>query len=128
MYKKAVHILTMKLFADLERRRKQLESKASEEAAKKRELELAAEEKKNNEKEFAKNWEESRQGRVNSWLNFTCGKTFIYFFLIILKKIQTLVYIIFFHKFLRKNPSRIFRSGSFEYSRTKCDNSNKCNQ
>jgi len=75
MYKKAVHILTMKLFADLERRRKQLESKASEEAAKKRELELAAEEKKNNEKEFAKNWEESRQGRVNSWLNFTCGKT-----------------------------------------------------
>ena len=73
MYKKAVHILTMKLFADLERRRKQLESKASEEAAKKRELELAAEEKKNNEKEFAKNWEESRQGRVNSWLNFTCG-------------------------------------------------------
>ena len=92
MYKKAVHILTMKLFADLERRRKQLESKASEEAAKKRELELAAEEKKNNEKEFAKNWEESRQGRVNSWLNFTCGKTFIYFFLIILKKVHISIY------------------------------------
>ena len=74
-YKHAVHILTMKLFADLERKRRQLESKASEEAAKKREAELAAEERKNLEKEFAKNWEDSRQGRVNSWLNFTSGKT-----------------------------------------------------
>ena len=55
-YKNAVHILTMKLFADLERKRRQLEAKISEEAAKKREVELAAEEKKNMEKEFAKNW------------------------------------------------------------------------
>ena len=74
-FKQSVHILTMKLFADLERKRKQLEQKASDEAARKREAELAAEEKKNAEKEFAKNWEESRQGRVNSWLNFTSGKT-----------------------------------------------------
>ena len=74
-YKHAVHILTMKLFADLERKRRQLEAKASEEAAKKRESELAAEERKNLEKEFAKNWEESRQGRVDSWLSFTQGKT-----------------------------------------------------
>lgn len=73
-FKQSVHILTMKLFADLERKRKQLEQKASDEAARKREVELAAEEKKNLEKEFAKNWEESRQGRVNSWLNFKSGK------------------------------------------------------
>lgn len=73
-YKHAVHILTMKLFADLERRRKQLENKISEEAGRKREAELAAEEKRNMEKEFAKNWEDSRQGRVNSWLNFTGAK------------------------------------------------------
>ena len=64
----------MKLFADLERKRKQLEQKASDEAARKRETELAAEEKRNAEKEFAKNWEDSRQGRVNSWLNFASGK------------------------------------------------------
>ena len=64
----------MKLFADLERKRKQLEQKASDEAARKRETELAAEERKNAEKEFAKNWEDSRQGRVNSWLNFASGK------------------------------------------------------
>ena len=64
----------MKLFADLERKRKQLEQKASDEAARKRETELAAGEKRNAEKEFAKNWEDSRQGRVNSWLNFASGK------------------------------------------------------
>ena len=65
----------MKLFADLERRRRQLEQRISDEAARKRESELEAEEKRNVEKEFAKNWEESRQGRVNSWLNFKWGKT-----------------------------------------------------
>lgn len=72
-FKQSVHILTMKLFADLERKRRQLEQRASDEAARKREAELEAEERKNIEKEFAKNWEESRQGRVNSWLNFTSG-------------------------------------------------------
>jgi len=74
-FKQSVHILTMKLFADLERRRRQLEQKVSDEAARKRESEIEAEERKNVEKEFAKNWEESRQGRVNSWLNFKWGKT-----------------------------------------------------
>ena len=74
-------------------------SKASEEAAKKRELELAAEEKKNNEKEFAKNWEDSRQGRVNSWLNFTCGikHLLLFFLLLFLKKIH-IIYKNFFIK------------------------------
>jgi len=70
-YKHAVAILTMKLFADLERKRREAENRISTEAAKTREAQLQAEEKKNVEKEFTKNWEESRQGRVNSWLNFT---------------------------------------------------------
>ena len=70
-YKHAVAVLTMKLFADLERRRRELENRISSDAAKTREAQLQAEEKKNVEKEFTKNWEESRQGRVNSWLNFT---------------------------------------------------------
>lgn len=61
----------MKLFADLERKRREAENKISNEAAKTREAQLQAEEKKTVEKEFAKNWEDSRQGRVNSWLNFT---------------------------------------------------------
>ena len=70
-YKHAVAVLTMKLFADLERKRREAENKISNEAAKTREAQLQAEEKKTVEKEFAKNWEDSRQGRVNSWLNFT---------------------------------------------------------
>ena len=75
-YKQSVKILVMKLFADLERKRRTQEQKMSEDALKKREMELAAEEKRNYEKEFNKNFEESRQGRVNSWLDFTKGKTF----------------------------------------------------
>ena len=31
---------------------------------------MEAEEKKKMEQEFNKNWEESRQGRVNSWMDF----------------------------------------------------------
>merc|ERR1711915_947110 len=61
MFKKAVTILTMKLFADLERKRQANENKISEDARKQR------------EKELEENWEESRQGRVNSWLDFKKG-------------------------------------------------------
>lgn len=70
-FKHAVAILTMKLFADLERKRRENENKISTDAAKTREAQLNAEEKKNTEKEFAKNWEDSRQGRVNNWLSFS---------------------------------------------------------
>jgi len=73
-YAKAVNILTMKLFADLERKRRDMENRISEDAARKADAEQKAEERKNKEVEFAKNWEESRQGRVNSWLNFTGKK------------------------------------------------------
>jgi len=71
IFKKAVGILTMKLFADLERKRQQNEDKISEDAKKKRERELEDEDRKEKVKEFEKNWEESRQGRVDSWLSFT---------------------------------------------------------
>merc|ERR1712130_505699 len=70
LYKKAVGILTMKLFADLERKRQQNEDKISEDAKKKRERELEEEDKKEKIKEFEKNWEDSRRGRVDSWLTF----------------------------------------------------------
>jgi hypothetical protein len=73
-FKQAVKILTMKLFADLERKRQKSEQKISDDAGKKRENELATEKKRSAEKEFAKNWEDSRQGRVNSWMDFKKGK------------------------------------------------------
>jgi len=75
MFKKAVTILTMKLFADLERKRQANENKISEDARKQREKELEEEDKREKIKEFEKNWEESRQGRVNSWLDFKKGKS-----------------------------------------------------
>lgn len=70
LFKKAVGILTMKLFADLERKRQHNEDKISEDAKKKREKEIQEEEQKATIKEFEKNWEDSRQGRVDSWLSF----------------------------------------------------------
>merc|ERR1712096_329951 len=71
--KKAVNILTMKLFADLERKRQANENKISEDAQKKREKELDEEARKEKIQEFEKNWEESRQGRVDSWMSFKKG-------------------------------------------------------
>jgi len=70
-FKIAVNILTMKLFADLERKRQMSEDKISADAKKKREKEIEEEEKKSMIQEFEKNWEESRQGRVDSWMSFT---------------------------------------------------------
>nr|ACO10988.1 DnaJ homolog subfamily C member 8 [Caligus rogercresseyi] len=58
-FKRSVKVLIAKLFADLERKRKQLQEKISEEARKKRERELEVAERKSLEKEFAKNFEES---------------------------------------------------------------------
>merc|ERR1711936_544784 len=46
------------------------EDKISEDAKKKREKEIQEEEQKATIKEFEKNWEDSRQGRVDSWLSF----------------------------------------------------------
>lgn len=74
-YKHAIYVMVMKLFADMERRRQQLEQRDMEERKRKREAEIDEEERRKNEKEWQKNFEESRQSRVNSWHDFQAGKT-----------------------------------------------------
>ncbi|XP_038223057.1 dnaJ homolog subfamily C member 8 [Zerene cesonia] len=75
-YKHAVYVMTMKLFADMERKRQHLETRDMEERKRKREAEIEQEEQMSLEKEWAKNFEESRQNRVDSWKTFqsTSGK------------------------------------------------------
>jgi len=72
--KKAIAIMIMKLFADLERKRMGHEDKVSREAQKKKDDEDEAQMRKEMRETWAKNWEESRQGRVDSWMTFK-GKT-----------------------------------------------------
>ena len=55
--KRAIYVQTMKLFADLERKRRQLEIRTAEETKRKREEELDDVEKKKAEKEWQKNFE-----------------------------------------------------------------------
>jgi len=74
--KKTISIMIMKLFADLERKRKGHEDKISEDAQKKRDMEDEIREKKEMRETYAKNWEESRQGRVDSWMTFKGKKPF----------------------------------------------------
>lgn len=69
-YKHATYVLVMKLFADMERKRQQLEVRDMEERKRKREQEIEEEEAKKMQMEYAKNFEESRQERVSSWQNF----------------------------------------------------------
>ncbi|KAJ0178703.1 hypothetical protein K1T71_005478 [Dendrolimus kikuchii] len=69
-FKHAVYVMTMKLFADMERKRQHLETRDMEERKRKREAEIEQEEQKSFEKEWAKNFEESRQNRVDSWKSF----------------------------------------------------------
>lgn len=54
--------MTIKLFADMERKRRELEQRDMEERKRKRETEMEAEEKAKVDKEWQKNFEESRQG------------------------------------------------------------------
>ena len=70
-YKQSVKVMTIKLFADYERKRRSLEERATEERKRKREEEIEEEETKQIEKEWTKNFEESRQNRVNSWQSFS---------------------------------------------------------
>ncbi|XP_015928637.1 dnaJ homolog subfamily C member 8 [Parasteatoda tepidariorum] len=72
-YKHAVYVLTMKLFADLERKRRQAEERGMEERKRKREEEIEEEEKKKTDKEWQKNYEESRDNRITSWKEFQTG-------------------------------------------------------
>ncbi|BFZ24789.1 hypothetical protein BsWGS_27828 [Bradybaena similaris] len=66
-YKHAIYVQTCKLFADLERLRQERETKDMHERKRKAEEEAVEEEKKKMEKEWQKNFEESRSGRVDSW-------------------------------------------------------------
>ncbi|RXG60344.1 DnaJ-like protein subfamily C member 8 [Armadillidium vulgare] len=73
--KRAIYVQTMKLFADMERKRRQQEQRDMEERKRKREEEIQTEERKKAEKEWQKNFEESREDRVNSWKDFQKGKS-----------------------------------------------------
>lgn len=73
-YNHAVYVLTTKLFADMERKRRQQEDRDQEERKRKREAEIREQEKAQEEKEWQKNYEESRENRVSSWKNFQTGK------------------------------------------------------
>lgn len=74
-FKHAIHVMTMKLFADYERKRRQMEDRNTEDRKRKREEEIEEEERKKAEVEWNKNYEESREIRVSSWKNFqTTGK------------------------------------------------------
>ncbi|XP_005097157.1 dnaJ homolog subfamily C member 8 [Aplysia californica] len=66
-YRHAVYVQTCKLFADLERLRQEREAKDMHERKRKAEEEAVEEEKKQFEKEWQKNFEASRSGRVDSW-------------------------------------------------------------
>ncbi|KAI4459561.1 DnaJ domain [Popillia japonica] len=74
-YKHAVYVLTMKLFADMERKRRELAERDQEERKRKREQEIEEEEKQKAEREWQKNFEESRQNRVESWQTFKAGSS-----------------------------------------------------
>ncbi|GFR98238.1 DnaJ homolog subfamily C member 8-like [Elysia marginata] len=66
-YKHAIYVQTCKLFADLERLRQERETKDMHERKRKAEEDALEEERKEMEKEWQKNFEESRTGRVDSW-------------------------------------------------------------
>uniref|UniRef100_A0A8C6RC28 J domain-containing protein n=1 Tax=Nannospalax galili TaxID=1026970 RepID=A0A8C6RC28_NANGA len=70
LFKQAVYKQTMKLFAELEIKRKEKEAKEMHERKRQREEEIEAQEKAKREREWQKNFEESRDGRVDSWRNF----------------------------------------------------------
>jgi len=74
-YKHAVYVLTMKLFADMERKRRELADRDQEERKRKREAEIQEEEERKAQKEWQKNFEESRQNRVESWQSFQAGSS-----------------------------------------------------
>lgn len=69
-YKQAIRVMTMKLFAEYERKRRLLEDRAQEEVKRKREEELEEAKSKEIQQEWQKNFEESRQNRVSSWQSF----------------------------------------------------------
>uniref|UniRef100_A0A1A7YA55 DnaJ homolog subfamily C member 8 n=1 Tax=Iconisemion striatum TaxID=60296 RepID=A0A1A7YA55_9TELE len=76
VFKQAVYKQTMKLFAELEIKRKEREAKDMHERKRAREEEIEVAEKAKRDREWQKNFEESRDGRVDSWRTFQSkGKT-----------------------------------------------------
>lgn len=73
--KHTVYVTVMKIFADAERRRQNLEMKDQEERKRKREKEIEEEGDREQQKEFVKNFEESREARVSSWQKFQSGES-----------------------------------------------------
>ncbi|CAG0886860.1 unnamed protein product [Cyprideis torosa] len=68
--KHAIYILTMKLFADYERKNRDLAKREQQERKRKREQEIEEEENVKAQKEWEKGFEESRGERVQSWQSF----------------------------------------------------------
>jgi len=68
--KRSIYVQTCKLFADLERKRKDHEARELQERKRKREQEIEEEQKATVSKEWQKNFDESRESRVNSWKAF----------------------------------------------------------
>ncbi|XP_078494815.1 dnaJ homolog subfamily C member 8-like [Ciona intestinalis] len=74
VYAMELHKETCKLFADLALVRKEMEMREMNERKRQRQQEIEAEEKQSLQKEWNKNYEESREGRVSSWQDFKGGK------------------------------------------------------
>ncbi|XP_050392858.1 dnaJ homolog subfamily C member 8 [Patella vulgata] len=72
-YKHAVYVQTCKLFADLERMRREKETREMHEKKRKAEEDAEEEDKRKMQKEWEKNFEASRTGRVDSWRSFKSG-------------------------------------------------------
>jgi len=73
-FDKDVFAETYKLFAEVEKRRVQLEERDTQERKRKRENELDLEKRRKDIKEKEEKWETGREERVSSWRNFATGK------------------------------------------------------
>jgi len=75
-YRQALKVMTMKLFADYERKRRSDLERLAEERKRKHDDEEAEKEKKKDSEQWNKNFEESRESRITSWKNFQTNKKF----------------------------------------------------
>ncbi|XP_070568494.1 dnaJ homolog subfamily C member 8-like [Ptychodera flava] len=73
--KHAVWVQTCKLFADLERQRRQLEEREMQERKRQREEEIVEEEKAKRQTEWEQKWEDSRDERVDSWRSWSSSSS-----------------------------------------------------
>ncbi|XP_071955872.1 dnaJ homolog subfamily C member 8-like [Antedon mediterranea] len=73
-HKAALYKTTVKLFADYERRRKELEDREQQIRKREREEEIANEDKTKKQKEWQKEWEDGRTKRVDNWRTFNDKK------------------------------------------------------